>query len=203
MRCLPRKGTAPSLQNPSQLCCSSVVQVLGCDTHHTAPSLPVRVFSIHLACYPQFFSDSSQITSITLSQPLQLPPNEFIATVRSLIAFNNISYVQILFTDPTDAWNVRSSSCFMVILATLYWGMKGKRETWLKKIQYCGVNKTLCILNAPLLQVSKSSDWQDLIQRTPFHSLLSIWRGAGGKAKQINLHISKPLCSRKSLYFQP
>lgn len=138
MRCLPRKGTAPSLQNPSHLCCSSVVQFLGCDPHHTAPSLPIRFFSIHLARHPQFFSDSSQITYITLSQPLQLPPNGFITTVRSLIALNNISYVQILFTDPTDAWNVRSSSCFMVILATLHWGMKGKRETWLSKFGIVG-----------------------------------------------------------------
>lgn len=89
-------------------------------------------FSIHLACHPQFFSYSSQITYITLSRPLQLPPNEFITTVRSLITFNNISYVQILFTDPPDTWNVRPSSCFIVILATLHWGKKGKGKTWLR-----------------------------------------------------------------------
>lgn len=93
---------------------------------------PSGFFSIHSACHPQFFPDSTQITYITLSQPLQFPLNEFITTVRSSIAFDNISYVQILFTDPTDAWNVRSSSCFVVILATLHWGMKGKSETWLR-----------------------------------------------------------------------
>lgn len=120
MRCLPRKETALSFQNPFQLCCSSAVQVLGCDPHHTTPSLPIRVFfywlSLSSTVLFRFQSDHLHHTQ----PPLQLPLNEFITTVRSLIAFNNISYVQILFTDPTDTWNVRSSSCFIVILATLH-----------------------------------------------------------------------------------
>lgn len=102
MRCLLRKGTAPSLQNVSQqLCCTSAVQVLGCDPHHIAPSLSISLFSIQSARHPQFFSYSSQITYIALNLPLQMPLNVFIMTVRSLIAVNNISYEQILFTDPT------------------------------------------------------------------------------------------------------
>lgn len=93
-----RDCLTPSSSAAHQQCRSWAV------THTTLlPHYPLGFFSIHLACQPQFFSDSSQITYITPSQPLQLPPNEFITTVKSLIAFNNVSYVQILFTDPTDA----------------------------------------------------------------------------------------------------
>lgn len=116
---MPHPSKTPSSSAAHQQCRPWAV-TLTTLFHHD----PLGFFSIHLACHPQFFSDSRQSTYITLSQPLQLPPYEFIMTVRSFIAFNN-NYVQILFTVPTDAWNVTSSSCFIVILATLHWGMKG------------------------------------------------------------------------------
>lgn len=46
-----------------------------------------------------FIFQSDHLHRITL--PLQRPLNVFIMTVGSLIAFNNISYEQILLTDPT------------------------------------------------------------------------------------------------------
>lgn len=86
--------TSPSSSAAHQPCRSRAVNHTRLLHHY-----PLVFFSVQLACHSQFFSYSSQITYLALSLPLQMPLNVFIMTVKSLIAFNNISYEQILFTD--------------------------------------------------------------------------------------------------------